>query len=431
MTRVAVNRNKTRANRLAAGLVPAAALMTIVALPVADAATVVAIGPLAGTIEDELQGSVCQVSNGCVIVPHRVEVDEAVAAIDDAVRAALDAAALTADPSDDEVLLFAYSHGSRMAAHWLDRRAGTPGAPTPEELSFMLIGNPTRVHGGSDRNDDPPFTVPETDYQVVDVVRQYDMAGDYPDRMNFLAFVNMIAAFGSVHNNYEVVDLNDPTNIVWTEGNTTYVFVQTPELPMLDFLRNIGLGFVADTLNEPLREIVEQAYDRDYLPEPLIGQGQASKQASKVAASTVAVSDPTIDSGAAALSVDFAEAEEADSGSGGSGSDAADPADVAEALEDDELAGAPDDDDADDLADLDAAETAELSDDELDLDALEEEIADEADEAAADEAAADEAAADASDSAESGAAESDSAAATDSDSEAADANDSDQAADAD
>src|SRR5690606_11563240 len=72
--------------------------------------------------------------------------------------------------------------------------------------------------------------------------------------------------FMFIHADYEDVDLYDPRNYVWTEGNTTYVFVPTENLPLLQPLRWLGLTGIADALNEPLKAIVEQAYDRSYLP---------------------------------------------------------------------------------------------------------------------------------------------------------------------
>lgn len=126
-----------------------------------------------------------------------------------------------------------------------------------------MIGNPTRAHGGMYP------AMPQTQYQVVDVVRQYDPVADFPaDPFNLLAMLNIGAGIlSSVHLDYTDVALDDPRNTVWTEGNITYVFVPTQNLPLLTPLRLFGLGWLADELNEPLKEIVERAYDRPYLAE--------------------------------------------------------------------------------------------------------------------------------------------------------------------
>ncbi len=68
-----------------------------------------------------------------------------------------------------------------------------------------------------------------------------------------------------MHLNYGSVSMDDPANTVWTEGNTTYVFVPTENLPLLAPLRLMGMDKLADALNEPLKEIMERAYDRPYL----------------------------------------------------------------------------------------------------------------------------------------------------------------------
>ena len=77
-------------------------------------------------------------------------------------------------------------------------------------------------------------------------------------------YANANAGFLFVHQDYEDVDIYDPANYVWTEGNTTYVYVPTKNLPLLEPLRWVGLSALADALNEPLKEIVERAYDRSY-----------------------------------------------------------------------------------------------------------------------------------------------------------------------
>ena len=79
-----------------------------------------------------------------------------------------------------------------------------------------------------------------------------------------VAVLNSLAGYFFVHTSYSNVDLVNDDKLVWTEGNTTYVLVRTANLPLLDPLRYIGLGFVADALNAPLKKIVDSAYNRDY-----------------------------------------------------------------------------------------------------------------------------------------------------------------------
>ncbi|PRC43327.1 PE-PPE domain-containing protein, partial [Mycobacterium sp. ITM-2017-0098] len=149
---------------------------------------------------------------------------------------------------------------------------------------FVVIGNPTRAYGGSDSD-----VMPQTQYQVIDVSRQYDFASDFPDNpLNLLTLLNSLAAFTMIHTEYEDVDMYDPANIVWKEGNTTYVFVPTENLPLLEPLRKLGLTDLADALNGPLKEIVERGYDRSYLP------GAKEEPAGTSALSVPPASDPAV-----------------------------------------------------------------------------------------------------------------------------------------
>lgn len=130
----------------------------------------------------------------------------------------------------------------------------------------MLIGNPGRKYGGGHVR--LGEVTPETEYDVIDVSRQYDRASDWPDHpMNLLAFLNASAGLTNIHINYDEVDIYDPANYVWKEGNTTYVFIPTENIPLLEPLRKLGLTELADRLNGPLKERIEKAYDRSYLPD--------------------------------------------------------------------------------------------------------------------------------------------------------------------
>ena len=157
--------------------------------------------------------------------------------------------------------MFGYSDGAMVAQLWMAEHAGDPAAPSPEQLSFVLIGNPKQPYGGISPAD------PQTQYHVIDIVRQYDPVADFPDHpFNLLALANVAAgALSPIHLDYTGVILDDPANVVWTVGNTTYVFVPTENLPLLAPLRMLGMNELADALNEPLKEIVERAYDRPYL----------------------------------------------------------------------------------------------------------------------------------------------------------------------
>lgn len=258
-----LSRSANQSRRFKRGAIELAvcgALLPLVAVPTAGAAavppvpspaTVLTIFPWEGSMEDELQGSLCQSPNNCVPIDQFLWDPNGIATIE-----------TTIDTTPGTKVVFSYSEGARSVADWMQEHADDPDAPSPDELSFVVIGNPTRAYGGSDRQ-----VMPETQYQVIDISRQYDTASDFPDNpFNLLALLNSLAAFTVIHTDYEDVDMHDPANIVWKEGNTTYVFVPTENLPLLEPLRRLGLTDLADALNGPLKEIVERGYDRSYLP---------------------------------------------------------------------------------------------------------------------------------------------------------------------
>ena len=158
-------------------------------------------------------------------------------------------------------IVYAFSGGARTATAWLTDRAHRSSVPA-RDLSFVLIGNGTRKYGGfSTWLLGGPATAPRTQYAVIDVAREYDPIADFPaNPFNLLAMANALSAFSVIHMNYSGVDIDAPGNYVWSEDNTTYVFVPTANLPLLQPLRDLGLGFLADQWEAPLRAIIDRAY---------------------------------------------------------------------------------------------------------------------------------------------------------------------------
>lgn len=161
--------------------------------------------------------------------------------------------------------VWGYSLGAAAATRWLTAHAHDADAPSPSDLNFILTGNAKRKYGGSWWLYPSTTTTPNTQYTVLDIAREYDGAADTPDNMwNIVAWANQIAGFWFIHTNYNSVDLVNDEKLVWQEGNTTYVLVRTPNVPLLEPLRWVGLGFIADFFNAPLKEIIDSAYNRDY-----------------------------------------------------------------------------------------------------------------------------------------------------------------------
>lgn len=262
---------RRRQRRRAKYLVAAAASVPVLALqavgtaaaadaPVFDAlppgpARVLTLSLIPGGNDDDLRGVVCEARTCIPVAYPYLERAAGVAELDNALR----------DGLTDRQIVFGYSQGALVSTDWLEEYSGTAAVVPPSELGFVLFGNPARKYGGS-RVALGDLT-PATAYKVLDVSRQYDMASDAPDdSFNLLATINAWAGFSSVHPDYEDVDIYDPANYVWKEGNTTYVFVPTERLPILGFLYGVGLTGLADALDAPLRAQIEKAYDRSYLP---------------------------------------------------------------------------------------------------------------------------------------------------------------------
>lgn len=234
------------------GHVPAATVLTL------DGTR---LGPgIPAPTSQQLRGSWCQTPYTCTAIDYPagitpLSVTRGVWALDKAL-----------EDISGETTVFGYSQGAMIASEWLADYADGPDAPDPDELSFVLIGNHTRAHGGS-----LAFlgqTMPETQYKVTDIARQYDIVADFPDNpFNLVALANAAAGFIFVHLDYTNVNVEDPNNITWTEGNTTYVFVPTEDLPLLEPLRLLGMNKLADKLNDPLKAVVEAGYNR-HLPQP-------------------------------------------------------------------------------------------------------------------------------------------------------------------
>ena len=228
-------------------------------------ATVLTHGPTPWEMPAYLHGAGCEPPRSCEQVLYwwiistpvlEVGVDENLFNLDFAI-----------DDVDGPKIVYAFSGGARIATAWLTEHAAESTIPA-EELSFLLLGNGTRKHGGlSTWVLGDSIVAPPTRYEVIDVAREYDPIADFPTNpFNLLAMANALAGFNVIHMDYRDVDLDDPDNYVWTENNTTYVFVPTEKLPLLQPLRNLGLGWVADQWEAPLRAIIDTAYRRTYLP---------------------------------------------------------------------------------------------------------------------------------------------------------------------
>ncbi len=252
----------------AAGAASVAAVGVSTPLPPALAANVLTlegytfIGTIEWDMEDMFQGAFCSQASGnsCTEVEYASWLPDGGEA--DGLRELRAAIATTAPPTT----VLGFSQGATIASNWIRENAGKPNAPSAENLSFVLAANPQRKYGGIRTHYQIDEPTPDSQYAVLDIAVEYDGAADFPTNpLNLLAVANALAGFQYVHiPGYNDIDLDTAEKLVWTEGNTTYVLIRRENLPLLEPLRILGFNELADTLNGPLKEIIDSAYDRNY-----------------------------------------------------------------------------------------------------------------------------------------------------------------------
>jgi len=244
-------------------------------------------GLVGGVTNSELQGSVCTVPNTCIPVrypalPGAFFVGQGAAALKDRIA-----------NTTGEMIGFGHSEGGEVVYQVIREYSANPStAPDPSRITFITTGNPERKYGGVPwiGFTNPQHGIPDdTPYQVTDIARQYDGWADWPtNSWNPIAVANAIAGIFSLHNNYNDVNPDDPTNIRWTEGNVTYVLVPTKLLPLIAWT-----GPFAQALDNMLRPIVESAYNRPVPVTPSAGAETADS--TEITATAETTPDATTD----------------------------------------------------------------------------------------------------------------------------------------
>ena len=151
--------------------------------------------------------------------------------------------------------------------------------PGPDDLSFVLTGNPDRPDGGLFARI-PGFSIPQIGfsfygatpsnlYPTVDYAMQYDGVADFPRYpLNVFATANALAGIVFIHGGFgPSMPLQISSGIVQpvSPGSlTSYILLPTHDLPLLTPLRAISfLGNpLADLIQPDLRVLVELGYDR-------------------------------------------------------------------------------------------------------------------------------------------------------------------------
>jgi hypothetical protein len=204
--------------------------------------------------------------------------------------------------AQDPVVIFGYSQGATVAS--IEKSQLSMLSPEDQAtINFVLIGNPNRPNGGLFERLAMFGTVPildatfgqptptDTAMSTVDIAFQYDGVADFPlYPINLLADLNATLGFWYIHGSYLAPDgrnpdelpngltpdelaaaIADPAHQQHIQGSdTTYVLIPTPNLPLLQPLREFGAFTNTEFLTTPLidliqpalRVLIETGYDR-------------------------------------------------------------------------------------------------------------------------------------------------------------------------
>lgn len=171
------------------------------------------------------------------------------------------------DATPGDVILVGYSLGASGMYDRMREWEKTPAvAPEPQRVVLIVTyGNPENKFGGSNRKNANTGLPAVQPYPHLDVTTQYDNVADAPTRWGFYSAINLASR---AHFQYfeADVDINDPNNLVYQDGNTTYMLIEAKTLPMLKWVQPFVSEARLAELDAKYRPLVERDYDRpDYI----------------------------------------------------------------------------------------------------------------------------------------------------------------------
>jgi len=186
--------------------------------------------------------------------------------------------ALAAEPPGTDTIVFGYSQSATIGTDELDEIAnGTvTNPPSPADLAFVFVGDPNNPDGGLLERFDgfyvPGLNIafngatPDSAYPTDIYTNEYDGAADFPQYpLNVLADVNAILGVFYDHDYSDLTPTQVGTAVVEPvspgAGDTTYYFIPTQTLPLLDPLVQAGAPqWLIDLLTPDLRVLVDMGY---------------------------------------------------------------------------------------------------------------------------------------------------------------------------
>jgi hypothetical protein len=186
--------------------------------------------------------------------------------------------ALAVEPVGTDTVVFGFSQSATIGTDELDEIANGTVAepPSPADLAFALVGDPNNPDGGLLERFDGFYVpglnlafngaTPDSAYPSDIYTNEYDGAADFPQYPgNVLADLNAILGVFEDHDYSDLTPTQVATAVVEAvspgAGDTTYYFIPTQTLPLLDPLVQAGAPqWLIDLLTPDLRVLVDMGY---------------------------------------------------------------------------------------------------------------------------------------------------------------------------
>lgn len=179
-----------------------------------------------------------------------------------------------------DVAVLGFSQSASVATMEMRHLASLPPdlRPGPNQLSFVLLGDPNNPNGGILARFPDVYlqplgltfsgATPDSDYPTTVYTRQYDGWADFPQYpLNVVSDANALLGIIYAHGTYqELTPAQLSTGVVQpvspTATDLTYIQIPTTNLPLLEPLRGVVPEPLLDLVQPDLRVIVELGYDR-------------------------------------------------------------------------------------------------------------------------------------------------------------------------
>ncbi|KQH80806.1 hypothetical protein AO501_20245 [Mycobacterium gordonae] len=178
----------------------------------------------------------------------------------------------------NNVAVFGFSQSATISGLTMANLAASINPPTPDQLSFILTGNPNNPNGGvatrfpgisfPSLGVTPSGPTPDNLYPTKVYTIEYDGVADFPRYpINALSTLNALAGIYYVHSDYLTLtpaQLDSAIQLTNTVGPTMteYYIIPTANLPLLEPLRAMPIlgNPLADLVQPNLKVIVNLGY---------------------------------------------------------------------------------------------------------------------------------------------------------------------------